>query len=368
MKALNLIVLAALFAGCSSSPKSNRVMPRMSSFSRTASENYLEKTVANWPARPKLAVQTMRAKYGEPLEVTSETVTWHDEGPFKRITVSKTEVAHDFPKPHMDFIEHTVAYAVPVSKVDDLLAFDGSLTINRTAGELSARCDQEAHNILTLNMAHDVAQGIRTSREARNDFSQYVVDHMLGNNPPYAEKLQFEVKRGNLAAFGDSPAIPGAPVRAVAGDKNARGDAEIMALVMATDDNEVLASTEAQKKSIDDVIIGYAKLLHAEHGKNQSSIMELGKRINVVPANTKAVEDLRAKGADELASIIALDGKRFEKAFIRTMIKNHREALSLIDNSLLPRAKDEQLREHLSMTRHHVASHLEQAEGIASQL
>ncbi len=59
--------------------------------------------LTGWPERPTLAVKEMMAKYGAPVEVSSEAIIWHDAGPFKRIMVTKKEVPHDFPMPHMDF-------------------------------------------------------------------------------------------------------------------------------------------------------------------------------------------------------------------------------------------------------------------------
>ncbi len=56
---------------------------------------------------------------------------------------------------------------VPTHKVDDLVAFDASITINKTAGEMSARCDLEGHNILTHNLARDIINGIKTVEQAR---------------------------------------------------------------------------------------------------------------------------------------------------------------------------------------------------------
>ena len=89
----------------------------------------------------------------------SETLFWHKAGSYKRIKVTRVEIPHDFPKPHMDFLEHTIEYRVPAEKASAIVAFDGSITINRTAGEMSARCDLEGPNILTLNLAHDMVIG-----------------------------------------------------------------------------------------------------------------------------------------------------------------------------------------------------------------
>ena len=100
-----------------------------------------EPDLTGWPERPTLAVKEMTAKYGAPLEVSSEAMIWHNAGPYKRIMVTKKEIPHDFPAPHMDFLEHTISYNVPIDKIDDLVAYDASMTINKTQGEMSARCD-----------------------------------------------------------------------------------------------------------------------------------------------------------------------------------------------------------------------------------
>jgi hypothetical protein len=63
------------------------------------------------------------------------------------------EIVHNFPTAHTDYLTQYVGYRVPREKVSDLVAFDGSLLVDRTAGEIGARCDHEAYNTLTLNLA-----------------------------------------------------------------------------------------------------------------------------------------------------------------------------------------------------------------------
>ncbi|HXH31344.1 MAG TPA: DUF4142 domain-containing protein [Bacteriovoracaceae bacterium] len=364
-----LLLLSVFSVSCSSFRTTERMAATTAAATPAEGMAQVDRTMANWPARPRLAVEEMTAKYGEPLEVTSEQITWHNKGPYTRIMVTKKEIPHDFPKPHMDFLEHTVNYNVPADKVDDLVAFDGSVTVNRTAGELSARCDLEGHNVLTLNLANDIIRGEKSYQQARTAFGNYVVEDVKGNHPGYVEKLQFEPHSFSKAAFADKPVIPGSPVRVPASDKSPQGgDAEIMAFVIAADDNEVLASSEAQKKKINAEVMSYAKMLHKEHGKNQGTIMKLGKDIKVVPADTTAVDQLRVKGAQELAKLIPLDGREFEKAYITAMIKNHNEVLAMIDNKLIPGAQDKALKTQLSKTRDHVAMHLEHAKKIEATL
>ena len=325
-------------------------------------------TTKDWPARPRLAVQEMMGKYGEPVEVSSESVVWHNEGAYKRIMVTKKEIPHDFPKPHMDFLEHTILYNVPTDKIDDLVAYDASMTINKTAGEMSARCDLEGHNILTLNLAKDIITGKTNVAGARKSFGENVVADVAGKHPEYVEKLVFEPHTMEKAAFADKPVIPGSPIRTVASENQAMNDAEVLAFVIATDDNEVLAAAEAQKKDISKEVKDYAKMLQTEHSKNQSTVMGLGQKIKVTPSDTKAVDDMRVKGASELAMLVPLKGKEFEKAYMSAMIKGHKEVLAMIDNKLLPAAKNDDLKEQLMDTKKHVSMHLDQATKIQENM
>lgn len=367
MKSLAIAIMAGagILTGCNKSAPDNNAITQDSmsrSQSNAATDNPTNKPdLTGWPERPTLAVREMTVKYGAPTEVSSESIVWHNVGPYKRVMVTKKEVPHDFPMPHMDFLEHTVSYNVPTDKVDDLVAYDASMTINKTAGEMSARCDLEGHNILTLNLARDIINGKKSVEEARKAFGQNVTDDVLGKHPAYVENLQFTPETKNVL-FPDKPVIPGSPRRDVSGTEGT--DAEVLSFVAAIDMNEILAAAEAQKKKVSQGVMDYAKMLHTEHGKNLDETLKLGMSINVTPSDTKAVDALKVKGAGELATLIPLEGNEFEAGYIEAMIKGHTEALAMIDDKLLKTAKNDGLKKHLTETRGHVAMHLEQAKKL----
>ncbi|HXH30831.1 MAG TPA: DUF4142 domain-containing protein, partial [Bacteriovoracaceae bacterium] len=235
-------------------------------------------------------------------------------------------------------------------------------------GEMSARCDLEGHNILTLNLAKDIISGKKSVAQARKDFGTNVVDDVLGKHPIYVEKLTFEPQTMAKAAFPDKPIIPGSPIRSEAGETKAMGDAEVLAFVIAADDNEVLAAAEAQKKDISKEVMDYAKMLHMEHGKNQKTVMGLGQKIKSTPTDTKAVDDLRVKGAQDLSKLVPLNGKEFEKAYMDAMVIGHNDVISMIDGKLIPATKNGELKKQLMETREHVTMHLEKAKKIQANL
>ena len=359
--ALTLMVAGAISASAQGNMRAPMAMDRPG----------VDRLIASWASRPRLGAEEMMAKYGMPQEATTERLIWHNAGPFKRIAVMNLETPHDFPMPHVDFLEHTITYDVPQSKVAALIEFDASSTINRTVGELSARCDLEGHNILTLNLDHDIVMGRKTVAQARKAFGDNVQADVMGKHPAYVEGLLFKPHTPAAAAFSDKPVVPGSPERANDMDASAKakiaangakgGDAEIVAAVFAVDLNQVLAAAEAQKKQVSPAVIAYAKRLHEEHGMNMGVSLKLGGQIGLTPVVTPMVDGLLVKGAGELAALMPMNGAEFERAFLDMMVKGHREVLAMIDSQLMPAARNGALKQHLTHSREHVAKHL--AEG-----
>ena len=124
---------------------------------------------------------------------------WYHNGPWKRTIVYRDEVLHNFPAPHTDVIDGFIDYQVPLEKFGELAEFDGSVIVERTKGEVSARCDMEAANILALNLMHDIVTGKHTPEKAREIYSEVTGAFVLNQPAPYAEKFQFEVPSGNTA-------------------------------------------------------------------------------------------------------------------------------------------------------------------------
>jgi hypothetical protein len=94
--------------------------------------------------------------------------------------------------------------------------FDGSILVDRTRGEVSARCDSEAANVLGLNMVHELVTGKRDVAGARRTSEQNTVAYNLGRDAPYAQRLLFEPPDGGTEDL-DQSAISGAIAQQLAG-------------------------------------------------------------------------------------------------------------------------------------------------------
>ncbi|HXG70704.1 MAG TPA: hypothetical protein VNJ04_08850 [Gemmatimonadaceae bacterium] len=147
--------------------------------------------VKTWPKASREAAEFMMKKYGPAAERTPTMLVWGRTGPWKRTVVYNYEVQHLFPGPHTDVMQQWVDYRVPPDKFDDLAIYDGSVVVNRTNGEISARCDLEAANFLALNLANEIVTGARTSEDARKKYGEQIMLFKGGKPAPYTAGLLF---------------------------------------------------------------------------------------------------------------------------------------------------------------------------------
>ncbi|WP_256840839.1 hypothetical protein [Ornithinimicrobium cryptoxanthini] len=145
--------------------------------------------VQEWPHESRRAAELVIQEYGEPDEVSVTELTWHHVGPWKRVVATEWFENHAFPVPHVDCIECVIDYAVPVEKMTELAQFDGSIRVDRTAGELSVRCRSIASDTLKLNLVHDIVTGQRTWQAARDYHVTEVLDATRGEPTPYRDQL-----------------------------------------------------------------------------------------------------------------------------------------------------------------------------------
>jgi hypothetical protein len=155
--------------------------------------------IRTWPEESAEVAREAIGMYGTPNEVAEGRLVWHNVGPWKRVIAYREVVHHNFPMPHIDVLEGFIDYRVPPERMDDLARFTGSLYVDRTRGEMSAKCDKEGANFLSINLAHDIVTGRRTVEEARRFYGEAMQATMAGNPPPEVQGFQFQVPRGNTA-------------------------------------------------------------------------------------------------------------------------------------------------------------------------
>jgi hypothetical protein len=146
---------------------------------------------SGWPESSISAAKEMLSRYGDPTETTSDSLIWKNVLPFKKIIVHKEVYYHRFPLLHQNALEHVVDYKAPVGKVDDVWRYNGSIVLDRTKGEMSSFAENEAMNILGLNLANEVLSGRMGSESARITFGKETMNYLNGKRTAYTSVLNF---------------------------------------------------------------------------------------------------------------------------------------------------------------------------------
>src|SRR3954464_6298426 len=170
----------------------------------TVPAGQVEAIIKDWPNPQKNIAKQMIEKYGLPNEATTTKLFWYGNCPWKRTELSSDSVVHNWPTIHTDFLTQVIDYRVPPEMFHMIAQFDGSILLDRTRGEVSARCDSESANVLGMNMVHEIVNGTLSVEKARQTAVESTVAYNLGRSAPYAERLLFKVPKGGTQDLDES--------------------------------------------------------------------------------------------------------------------------------------------------------------------
>lgn len=154
----------------------------------------------------------------------------------------------------------------------------------------------------------------------------------------------------SAAAAGDPQNMASAPA-----EKSALG------VLNAINEHEIAAGRQALDKGVSGPVAQYAQMMIDQHSENRTKTSAMGPDASAADATAQ-----RRKGEAELKALDAKQADAYSKAYVDAMVKGHTEALAALDGKLIPAATTAGVKAHLTMTRQHVAQHLEQAKALQS--
>ena len=158
---------------------------------KTAESQTPETIIQKWPEGAQATAREIISKYGEPSRFTDGALVWFNNGPWQKTVVYRSAWPRFLGKKDKDYLEQTIAYQVPVEKVDDLKRFDRRLAVNESRGQLSARSESEPMNFLALNLADEIVKEKRTVEDARDFYSRTEKLSKAGKSSVYMSGFLF---------------------------------------------------------------------------------------------------------------------------------------------------------------------------------
>lgn len=141
-------------------------------------------------------------------------------------------------------------------------------------------------------------------------------------------------------------------------------DGEALGLLIAINDHQIETAELAQKKGVSPALQEFARDVESDYRANQKKTRRVGEQAGVNPFESDDVVVVRQRAAAERNMLESLSGAEFELAFIDAMVQINADAMTAIDQSLMPASKDPGVQDHLRAARERFAGNLTRANGF----
>jgi len=156
-----------------------------------------------------------------------------------------------------------------------------------------------------------------------------------------------------LALGQTSPAAAAAPT-----------DPQIAMIAVTADNVDIDAGKLAIEKSTNPKVKEFAELMVRDHTSVNNQATALAKKLNLTPEESATSRSLKSDGDKTLARLRGLSGAGFDKAYIDNEVTYHETVAKAVDDTLIPNAKNAELKSLLESARPIFASHLKHAQEL----
>jgi len=145
-------------------------------------------------------------------------------------------------------------------------------------------------------------------------------------------------------------------------------DAQIAAIVVTANQVDIDAGKLASTTSKNPDVKSFANLMVTDHTGVNKSATALVTKLKVTPEDNDTSKSLKAGGEQNVTNLKTLKGAEFDKAYIDHEVAYHQQVLDAVDKTLIPNAKNAELKALLVKVRPAFVAHLEHAKHVQSSL
>lgn len=143
-------------------------------------------------------------------------------------------------------------------------------------------------------------------------------------------------------------------------------DPQIAGIVVAANKIDIDAGKLAKSRSKNKEVRSFAKHMITDHTAVNKQASALVKKLKVKPEDSDTSKSLKDGAKENMANLKKLKGSAFDKAYVDHEVTYHQAVLDAIDKTLIPSAKNEELKALLTKVRPAFAAHLDHAKQIQS--
>lgn len=145
-------------------------------------------------------------------------------------------------------------------------------------------------------------------------------------------------------------------------------DPQIAAIVVTANQVDIDAGKLAKGKTRNKDVKAFAQQMITDHSAVNKQAGDLVKKLGVKPESNPTSESLKKGGDENVAKLKKLKGKEFDKAYVDHEVDYHQQVLDAIDKTLIPSAKNAELKGLIEKVRPAIAAHLDHAKHLQMEL
>lgn len=145
-------------------------------------------------------------------------------------------------------------------------------------------------------------------------------------------------------------------------------DAQIAHIVVTANQVDIDAGKLAEKKASSREVRQFGQQMVADHTSVNKQASDLAKKLKLTPESNDTSASLKKGGEENLAALGKLSGKAFDKQYVDHEVSYHQAVIDTVDKTLLPSAKNEELKALIEKVRPTLEQHLTHAKSLQAQL
>jgi putative membrane protein len=145
-------------------------------------------------------------------------------------------------------------------------------------------------------------------------------------------------------------------------------DANIAAIVVAADQVDVDAGNQALAKSTNPEVKKFAQTMVTDHTAVNRKATDLAGKLKLTPEDNDLSKKLKSDAAATADKMGKLSGAEFDKAYVANEIAYHKAVIDVVSKSLIPSAKNPELKKLLEQGAPIFKQHLAHAEQLEKSL
>ena len=145
-------------------------------------------------------------------------------------------------------------------------------------------------------------------------------------------------------------------------------DAQIASIVVTANQVDIDAGKLATSRSTNEAVTEFADLMITDQTGVNKAASELVAKLKVGPQDNPTSQSLKSGGDKNVAQLQKLEGAAFDRAYVDHEVAYHQQVLEALDKTLIPSARNAELKALLVKVRPAFVAHLEHAKHLQASL